>query len=104
MSRMVGGVNMSSNSNTKSSDKRKERGPSKDQLLESMSTKSDFSSLHMDQQGCNIPEIVVELHLILGVSIDDDFYEFATEYLSLKRKPEMWFSMGVLEEKLKWLK
>jgi len=29
MSRMVGGVNMSSNSKTKSSDKRKERDPSK---------------------------------------------------------------------------
>ncbi|KAL9353427.1 hypothetical protein Peur_056107 [Populus x canadensis] len=123
MSQMVGGVNMSSSSNSKSNGKRKERDHSEvrgrkkkifgigvqllsmlDQLLEIMSTRSDFTSLHMDRQGCSIPEVMAELHSIPGVSIDDDFYDFATEYLSLRRKREMWSSMGGLEEKLKWLK
>jgi len=64
---MVGGINMSNNSNTKSSGKRKERDPSEvrgrkkkksgigvqlllrcNQLLKSMSTKSDSTSLNMD--------------------------------------------------------
>jgi hypothetical protein len=68
MSRMVGGINMSNNSNTKSSGKRKERDPSEvrgrkkkksgigvqlllrcNQLLKSMSTKSDSTSLNMDR-------------------------------------------------------
>ena len=123
MSRMVGGVNMLSNNNIRSSDKRKEREPSKvrarkkktsgigvqllskwDELLESMSTRSDSTSLHMDQQGYSIPEVMVEFHSISRVSIDDDFHDFAMEYLSFRRKREMWSSMGGLEKKLKWLK
>jgi hypothetical protein len=44
-----------------------------------------------------------ELYSIPGVSIDDDFHDFASEYLSLRRKREMWSSMGDLEQKLKWL-
>ncbi|XP_024450795.1 uncharacterized protein LOC112326555 [Populus trichocarpa] len=84
MSRMVGGVNMLSNSNIRSSGKRKEREPSK--------------------QGYSIPEVMVEFHSISRVSIDDDFHDFAMEYLSFRRKREMWSSMGGLEKKLKWLK
>lgn len=80
MSRMVGRVNMSSSNNIKSSGKRKERDPSKvrgrkkktsgigvqllsrwDQLLESMSTRSNFTSLHMDRQDCSILEVMAEL-------------------------------------------
>ena len=67
-----------------------------------MSTKSDSTSLYMDRQGCNIPEVMVELHSILRLLIDNDFHNFAIEYLSLRRKREMWSSMGGLEEKLKW--
>ena len=117
---MVGGVNMSSNNN-KSSSKRKERNPSKgqcgkkktsgigvqmlsmwDQLLESMSTKSDSTSLNMDQEGCSILEVMAELHSIPGVFVDD-FYDFAMDYLGLKRKQEMWYNRGTLEQKFKWL-
>lgn len=123
MSQMVGGVNMSSNSNTKSSGKRKEGDPYEvqvrkkkmyeigvqllsmlDQLLESMLTRSNFTSVHMDRQGCSIPEVMAELHSIPKISFEDDFHDFATEYLSSRRKREMWSSMGGLEEKLKWLK
>jgi hypothetical protein len=100
MSRMVDGVNISSNSNIKSSGKRKERDPSKvrgrkkktsrigvqllsrwDQLLKSMSTRSDSTSLNMDRQGCSIHEVTTELHSIPGVLIDDDFHDFAAKYL-----------------------
>jgi len=69
-----------------------------------MSTRSDSTSLHMDRQGYSIPEVMVELHSISRVSIDDDLHDFAIEYLSLRRKREMWSSMGGLEKKLKWLK
>ncbi|PNS95518.1 hypothetical protein POPTR_017G062600v4 [Populus trichocarpa] len=114
------GVNMSSSSNTKSGDKRKERdhydvrGRKKkasgiqllsrcNQLLESISTKSDSTSVILDREGCSIREVMAELHSIPGVSIEDEFHDFATEYLSLRRKREMWASMGDKEQKLRWL-
>jgi hypothetical protein len=122
MARMVGGINMSSSSNTKSSGKRKERdhydvrGSKKkttkigvqllsrcNHLLESMSTKSDSTSLNMDREGCSICEVMAELHSIPGVSIEDEFHDFATEYLSLRRKREMWVSMSDKQQKLRWL-
>jgi hypothetical protein len=46
---------------------------------------------------------MAELHLIPRVSIEDEFHDFATEYLSLRRKREMWASMGDKEQKLRWL-
>eukprot|EP00258_Populus_trichocarpa_P044324 XP_024460343.1 L10-interacting MYB domain-containing protein [Populus trichocarpa] len=122
MARMVGGINMSSSSNTKSDGKRKERdhydvrgGKKKtagigvqllsrcNHLLESMSTKSDSTSLNMDREGCSIREVMAELHSIPGVSIEDEFHDFATEYLNLRRKREMWASMGDKQQKLRWL-
>jgi hypothetical protein len=57
-------------------------------LLESMSTKSDSTSLNMDR------EVMAELHSIPGVSIEDEFHDFAMEYLSLRRKREIWANMG----------
>ncbi|XP_034918337.1 uncharacterized protein [Populus alba] len=72
-------------------------------LLESMSTKSDSTSVNMDREGCSIPEVMAELHSIPGVSVDDDFHDFATEYLSLRRKREMWSSMGDMQQKFRWL-
>ncbi|KAL9394245.1 hypothetical protein Peur_013530 [Populus x canadensis] len=68
-----------------------------------MSTESDSTSVNMDREGCSIPEVMVELHSIPGVSVDDDFHDFATEYLSLRRKREMWSSMGDMQQKLRWL-
>jgi hypothetical protein len=56
------------------------------QLLESMSTKSDSTSVNMDRKGCSIRKVMAELHSIPRVSIEDDFHDFATEYLSLRRK------------------
>jgi len=111
---------MSSSSNTKSGDKRKEqdhydvRSRKKktsgiqllsrcNQLLESISTKSDSTSVNLDREGCSIREVMAELHSIPGVSIEDEFHDFATEYLSLRRKREMWASMGDKEQKLRWL-
>jgi len=120
MARMVGGINMSTSSNIKSGGKRKERdhydvqGRKKktsgiqllsrcNQLLESMSTKSDSMSVNLDREGCSIREVMAELHSILRVSIEDEFHDFAMEYLSLRRKREMWASMGDKEQKLRWL-
>jgi hypothetical protein len=122
MFQIVGGVNISRSNNTKSNNKRKERDPSEvrgrkkktygigvqllsrwDQLLESMSIRSDSTSLNMDRQGCSISKVMAELHSIPRVLINDDFHDFATQYLSLIRKREMWFSMDDLEQKFKWL-
>jgi hypothetical protein len=122
MARMVGGINMSSSSNTKSGGKRKERDPYEvrgrkkktsgigirllsrcNQLLESMSTKSDSTSVNMDREGCSIRKVMVELHSIPGVSIEDEFHDFVTKYISLRRKREMWASMGDKQHKLRWL-
>ncbi|KAI5589047.1 hypothetical protein BDE02_05G135300 [Populus trichocarpa] len=118
MARMVGGINMSSSSNIKSGGKRKERdhydvrGRKKktsgiqllsrcNQLLESISIKSDSTSVNLDHEGCSIREVIAELHSIPGVSIEDEFHDFAIEYLSLRRKREMWASMGDKEQKLR---
>lgn len=96
-----------SSSNTKRSGKRKERdhydvrGRKKktagigvqlltrcNHLLESMSTKSDLTSVNMNCEGCSTRRVMAELHLIPGVSIEDEFHNFTTEYLSLRRKRE----------------
>jgi hypothetical protein len=105
MARMVRGINMSSSNNTKGGCKRKGRDPYDvqgrkkktfgigvqllsrcNQLLESMSTKSDSTSVNMDREGCSIRKVMAELHSIPRVSIEDEFHDFATEYLSLRRK------------------
>ncbi|XP_073264533.1 uncharacterized protein [Populus alba] len=122
MARMVGEINMSTSSNTKSSGKRKGRDHADvrcrkkktsgigvqlmtrcNHLLESMSTKSDSTSINLDREGCSIPEVMAELHSIPGVSIEDDFHDFATEFLVSRRKREMWASMGDKQQKLRWL-
>ncbi|KAG6792899.1 hypothetical protein POTOM_002061 [Populus tomentosa] len=72
-------------------------------LFESMSTKSDSTSVNMDREGCSIRKVMAELHSILGVSIEDEFHDFVTEYLSLRKKREMWASMGDKQQKLRWL-
>ncbi|KAI5556555.1 hypothetical protein BDE02_18G043900 [Populus trichocarpa] len=109
MARMVRGINMSSSNNTKGGCKRKGRDPYDvqgrkkktfgigvqllsrcNQLLESMSTKSDSTSVNMDREGCSIRKVMAELHSIPKVSIEDDFHDFATD-------------MGDKEQKLRWL-
>ena len=113
---------MSSSSNTKSGGKKKTRDPYEvrgrkkktygigvqllsrcNQLLESMSTKSDSTFVHMDREGYSIREVMAELHSIPGVSIEDEFHDFVMEYLSLRRKREIWASMGDKQHKLRWL-
>uniref|UniRef100_A0A6N2MGN6 Uncharacterized protein n=1 Tax=Salix viminalis TaxID=40686 RepID=A0A6N2MGN6_SALVM len=68
-----------------------------DQLLESILTKSDCTSLHMDQKGYSILEVMVELHSIPEMSIDDDFHDFITEHLSLQRKKKYGIVWDVLK-------
>ena len=115
-------MHMSSSSNTKSSGKRKEREHPEsrarkkkssrigvqllsnlNQLIESMSTRSDSTSVNMDFSGCSIPEVMVEFHSIPKLSFDDEFFDFITEFLGLQRKREMWSSMKTLEQKYSWL-
>jgi hypothetical protein len=77
ISQIVSRVNMLNNNNIRNSDKRKEKDHSEvraekkktskiglqlssrwDQLVESMSTKSDSTSLYMDRKGCSILEVM----------------------------------------------
>ena len=120
---MVRGVNMSSSNNTRSSGKRKER-----ERLDVQSGKKKVLELGCNYchglitwltvcqtivipylyvveigKGCSIPEVMTELHSIAGVHIGDDFHAYATEFLGIRRNREMWFSMGSLENKMKWL-
>uniref|UniRef100_A0A6N2N4J4 Uncharacterized protein n=1 Tax=Salix viminalis TaxID=40686 RepID=A0A6N2N4J4_SALVM len=44
-------------------------------------TRSDSTSLHMVHQGCSIHEVMAKLHSIPGVLVDDDFHDFASEFL-----------------------
>jgi hypothetical protein len=50
----------------------------------------------MDWKGYSILEVMIELHYIPGVTIEDNFHDFDSEYLSLRRKREMRASMGNL--------
>ena len=98
--RGVGRVHMSSSSNTKSSGKRKERenpeprGRKKkslgigaqlvslqQQLLDSMSSKSDSTSVNRNFLGCSIAEVMTELQSVLGAINNDEFFYLATECL-----------------------
>jgi len=44
-----------------------------------------------------------ELNSIEGVNIRDDFHDFATKFLSLRRNRDIRSTMGNLENKIKWL-
>ena len=74
-----------------------------DNMVDSMSNNSDSTSICRDRKGCSIPEVMTELHSIEGVHIGDDFHAYATKFLGIRRNREMWFSMGTLENKMKWL-
>uniref|UniRef100_A0A6N2LP81 Uncharacterized protein n=1 Tax=Salix viminalis TaxID=40686 RepID=A0A6N2LP81_SALVM len=101
---LVGGVNISSSSNTLSSGKRKEMDANEGratkkkkkmasidvQLLSNISTKSDSPSLHMDKQGCSIHEVMAEIHSIPGIHADHDLHDFATKIMIQCRRREMW--------------
>ena len=124
ITRLVGGVNISSSSNTRSSGKRKEmeanEGRTKkkkktasigvqlmsmwDQLVDSMSSKSDSTSFNMDKPGCSITEVMTEIHSIPGIRDDHDFHDYVVEIMLQRRRREMWAAMGTIEEKYDWLK
>ena len=108
-SRGVGGEHISSSSNTKSSGKRKEREHPeprarkkkssgigaqlvsiKQQLLDSMSSRSDSTSANKDLSGCSIPEVMAELQSIPGSTDDDNFLLLAMKFLQVRRNREMW--------------
>ncbi|XP_061962417.1 L10-interacting MYB domain-containing protein-like [Populus nigra] len=86
MCNMVRGVNMSSSSNTRSSEKRKAR----ERLDIQAGKKKEVLEL-----GCN--------YCHEGVHIGNDFHVYATEFLGMRRNREMWSTMGSLENKMKWL-
>uniref|UniRef100_A0A6N2MB64 Myb/SANT-like domain-containing protein n=1 Tax=Salix viminalis TaxID=40686 RepID=A0A6N2MB64_SALVM len=120
--RGVGGVHMSSSGNTKSSGKRKEREHPEprarkkkssgigaqlvsiqQQLLDNMSSRSNSTSANRDLPGCSIPEVMAEFQSIPGSTDDDEFFDLAIEFLSVRRNREMWASINNIERKYSWL-
>jgi hypothetical protein len=118
---LVAGVNIGNSSTTNSSGKRKAREqcgvqstkkskkPSGvgdrllsrfDELFDRVSKKNDSR----DNIGCSVREVMAEVHSIPGIDFGDDFYCFATEYLSNRTKREMWASIGDIDRKYQWLK
>ena len=117
---LVAGVNIRNSSTTNSSGKRKAREqcgvqsrkkskkPSGvgdrllsrfDELFDRVSTKNDSR----DKIGCSISEVMAEVHSIPGITFGDDFYCFATKYLSKRSKREMWSSIRDIDRKYQWL-
>jgi uncharacterized protein (DUF4213/DUF364 family) len=56
-----------------------------------------------DKIGCSISEVMAEVHSIPEITFGDDLYCFATEYLSMRNKREMWASIGDINRKYQWL-
>ena len=100
ISRGVGGLHMSSSSNTKSSGKRKEREhleprarkkksfgigaqlvSMQQQLLDNMLSRSDSISANRDLPGCSILEVMDEFQSIPDLTDDDEFFYLATKCL-----------------------
>lgn len=69
-----------------------------DQLVDSMSTRSDLNSLYMDKQGCSIHKMMIVIHSIPGIRADHDLHDFTAEIMLQHRKRKMWAIMGSLEE------
>ena len=101
-SRGVGGEHISSSSNIRSSGKQKQRDvleprsrkkksseigaqlvSIQQQLLDSMSSRSDSTSSNKDLLGCSIPEVMAELKSILGSTDDDNFLFCAMKFLQV---------------------
>ncbi|KAG5228227.1 L10-interacting MYB domain-containing protein [Salix suchowensis] len=120
--RGVWGEHISSSSNTKSSGKRKEREHPEprarkkkssgiiaqlvsiqQQLLDSMSSRSDSTSANKDLPGCSIPEVMAELQSIPGSTDDDNFLLLTTKFLQVRRNREMWASINGIKKKYCWL-
>lgn len=74
------------------------------QLLDSMSSKSDSTSANRDLPGCSIAEVMAELQLVPGATDNDEFFYLATECLRFRRNREMWVSINSIENKMRWLK
>ena len=113
---------ISNSSNTKSIGKRKEREHPEprarkkrsygigaqlvsiqQQLLDSMSSRSDSTSANKDLPGCSIPEVMAEFQSIPGSTDDDNVFYLATKFLQVRRNREMWASINGIEKKYRWL-
>ena len=122
-SRGVGGEHISSSSNTRSSGKRKQRDvPERrsrkkksprigaqlvsiqQQLLDSISSRSDSTSANKDLPGCSIPQVMAELQSIPGSTDDDTFLFRAMQFLQVRRNREMWASLNDIHQKYRWLR
>ena len=53
------------------------------QLLDSMSSRSDFTSANRDLSDCSIREVLAEFQSIPGSTNDDKFFDLAIAFLSV---------------------
>ena len=70
-----------------------------DELLDRVSTRNDSR----DKIGCSISEVMSEVHSIPEITFGDHLYCFATKYLSMRTKREMWASIKDIDRKYQWL-
>jgi hypothetical protein len=74
-----------------------------DRLLDNISTKSECTSTGNDKKESRVAEVMVELYFIDEIVKDSDFHCYASNFLPLMNKREMWSTIRDLITKLKWL-
>jgi hypothetical protein len=72
-----------------------------DRLLDNIFTKSECTSTNKYKKWCRITEMIVELHFIDEIVIDDYFHCYTSNFLLSKSKREMWSTIEDLITKLK---
>jgi hypothetical protein len=75
-----------------------------DRLVDSVSTRSEYTSSGWDKKECSIEEVMNEFHSIEKVVFSNELYCFTTEFFMVRNMREMWAVIGHKEKKFQWLK
>jgi len=68
-------------------------------LIDSISTRSDYTSSFMDNKWCSIEEVMAKFHSIDEVVFMNELYCFATEYFMVRSRREMWATLETKKRK-----
>ena len=68
-----------------------------------MSSRSDSTSANRDLPVYSIHEVMAKFQSIPGLTDDDEFFDLATAFLSVRRNRELWASIKSIERKYNWL-
>jgi len=70
-----------------------------DRLVDSVSTRSEYTSSGWDKKGYSIEEVMNEFHSIEEVVFSNELYCFTTEFFMVRNMREMWAVIGDEEKK-----